>query len=70
MKDMAAADFMWVFLGIETPSAEGLKETHKFQNVTNFSLADRVKAIQETGILVYGGFIIGFDSDVEDIFVE
>jgi len=68
MDQMAAADFMWVFLGIETPSAEGLKETHKFQNVTSFSLADRVKAIQNSGLLVYGGFIIGFDSDVEDIF--
>lgn len=65
---MSAANFMWVFLGIETPSAEGLKETHKLQNVTHFALSDRVKAIQNAGILVYGGFIIGFDSDTEDIF--
>ena len=46
---------------------ESLKETMKYQN-TKRSLLDSVKLIQNTGLLVYGGFIIGFDNDTEDIF--
>jgi hypothetical protein len=34
----------------------------------NRSLLDSVKVIQNTGLLVDGGFIIGFDNDTEDIF--
>jgi radical SAM superfamily enzyme YgiQ (UPF0313 family) len=36
--------------------------------VTHFTLTDRVKTIQSAGLMVYGGFIIGFDSDTADIF--
>ena len=64
---MVDAGFDWVFVGIETPSIESLKETHKLQN-TKRSLIESVHAIQNAGLLVYGGFIIGFDSDSEDIF--
>ncbi len=64
---MVQAHFLWVFLGIETPSAESLKETGKVQNLKG-PLVDKVKAIQRAGLLVYGGFIIGFDHDTEDIF--
>jgi radical SAM superfamily enzyme YgiQ (UPF0313 family) len=64
---MARANFLWVFLGIETPSPESLKETRKVQNLGG-SLIDKVKAIQRAGLLVYGGFIIGFDNDPVDIF--
>jgi len=68
MQLMHSANFMWVFLGIETPSVESLKETRKTQNVTEVSLLDRVRRIQSHGMFVYGGFIIGFDSDPPDIF--
>lgn len=68
MRLMCQANFVWVFLGIETPSIEGLKETRKTQNVTKVSLLDRVRLIQSNGLFVHGGFIIGFDSDTEDIF--
>ncbi|MGH8580629.1 MAG: DUF4070 domain-containing protein, partial [Gammaproteobacteria bacterium] len=64
---MVRANFIWVFLGIETPSVESLKETRKFQNVKG-SLEEHVTSIQNTGLLVFGGFIIGFDNDGEDIF--
>ena len=64
---MARANFLWVFLGIETPSADSLRETRKVQNLKG-SLIDKVKAIQRAGLLVYGGFIIGFDNDPADIF--
>lgn len=64
---LVRANFIWVFTGIETPSEESLKETHKVQNLKG-SLVDRVKKIQASGLLVYGSFIVGFDSDTPDIF--
>jgi Fe-S oxidoreductase len=64
---MVKADFTWVFLGIETPSADSLKETRKVQNLKG-SLVERVRLVQDAGLQVYGGFIIGFDNDTEDIF--
>ena len=36
---MVQANFMYVFIGIETPSAAGLKESKKFQNLRKDSLA-------------------------------
>ncbi len=67
LSDMVAANFIFVFLGIETPSADSLRESGKHQNLRG-SLLDRVIAIQEAGLVVYGGFIVGFDHDREDIF--
>ncbi len=67
LHDMVAAAFRWVFIGIESPSVESLQETLKFQN-TKRSLADSVLTIENAGLLVEAGFIIGFDSDSEDIF--
>jgi len=64
---MVEANFMYVFIGIETPSAEALKETHKFQNLKG-DLLEHIKIIQESGLWVLGGFIVGFDSDDETIF--
>jgi Domain of unknown function (DUF4070) len=64
---MVAAGFVFVFLGIETPSLESLRETRKAQNLPG-SLLDRVLAIQKAGLVAYGGFIVGFDKDPEDIF--
>ena len=63
---MRAAGFYRVFLGIETPVAESLKEAQKSQNRGN--LLDSVKKIQSYGMEVMGGFIVGFDHDPEDIF--
>ncbi|HYY15786.1 MAG TPA: radical SAM protein, partial [Gammaproteobacteria bacterium] len=67
MQQMVDGNFRWVFVGIETPSMESLNETMKYQN-TKRSLLASVKVIQNAGLLVYGGFIIGFDNDTEDIF--
>src|ERR1700691_2522717 len=66
---MVAANFMMVFIGIETPSAEALKETHKFQNLRKNNV-DQVRIIQEKGLWVLAGFIVGFDSDDETIFAR
>lgn len=64
---MRDAGFTNVFVGIETPSEEGLKECNKFQN-TNRGLLESVRKIQSFGIQVSAGFIVGFDSDTLTIF--
>ncbi|MBI3949699.1 MAG: DUF4070 domain-containing protein [Acidobacteria bacterium] len=68
LQQMVESDFLWVFMGIESPSPESLKETRKYQNVKKGSLVDSVKEVQSVGLVVYGGFIVGFDNDTEDIF--
>jgi len=67
MAAMVEANFMYVFLGIESPSAEALKSTKKFQNLRKDNL-EQIRTIQESGLWVLGGFIVGFDSDDETIF--
>ena len=67
MQMMSAANFCTVFLGIETPSVEGLEECSKYQNVRR-DLVETVHIIQRNGMQVMGGFIVGFDSDSEHIF--
>ena len=64
---MAEAGFKKVFLGIETPNVASLKECKKTQNIRR-DLVDSVKIIQNAGIEVMGGFIVGFDNDTPDIF--
>lgn len=64
---MRGANFRRVFLGIETPVAESLKEAQKGQN-TKRDLLESVRKIQSYGMEVMAGFIVGFDHDPEDIF--
>lgn len=66
---MVNANFMYVFIGIETPSAEALKGSRKFQNLRG-NIADQVRVIRESGLWVMAGFIVGFDSDDESIFAR
>ena len=64
---MREAHFTRVFLGIETPVAESLKETTKFQNLRK-DLLESVRLIQAYGMEVMAGFIVGFDNDPPDVF--
>src|SRR5580658_283452 len=64
---MVEANFMYVFVGIETPSAEALKGSKKFQNLRKDNL-EQIRTIQQSGLWVLGGFIVGFDSDDASIF--
>ena len=64
---MRDAGFRRVFLGIETPVEESLKEAQKGQN-TRRDLLESVQKIQSYGMEVMAGFIVGFDNDPEDIF--
>jgi len=59
---MVKAGFWAVFLGIETPDEDSLKVTHKFQN-TRHPLVEACRIINEAGLLIYAGFIIGFDGE-------
>jgi radical SAM superfamily enzyme YgiQ (UPF0313 family) len=67
MQLMSKANFNKVFLGIETPSMDSLKECGKYQN-TKRDLGDSVRIIHKNGIQVMGGFIVGFDNDTEKVF--
>jgi radical SAM superfamily enzyme YgiQ (UPF0313 family) len=64
---MVKAGFEEVFIGIETPNEKSLIECAKGQN-RNRDLVVSVKKLQEFGLEVQGGFIIGFDNDPESIF--
>ena len=69
MNQMAKAGFEAVFIGIESPNEKSLIECHKPQN-TNRDLIASVKKIQNAGLEVQGGFIVGFDNDHPKIFEE
>jgi radical SAM superfamily enzyme YgiQ (UPF0313 family) len=64
---MAKAGFTAVFVGIETTNEESLAECNKSQN-KNRDLVALVKKIQNHGLEVQGGFIVGFDNDPLSIF--
>lgn len=67
MRLMSAANFSEVFVGIESPNEASLKGCGKIQN-TGIDLKDAIRIIQEHGLQVMGGFIVGFDQDDRNIF--
>ncbi len=67
MELMVKAGFDNVFVGVETPNEDSLEECGKHQN-TKRDLVNSIKTMQRHGLMVYGGFIVGFDSDPRNIF--
>lgn len=67
MSMMVEAGFDTVFIGIETPCNDSLSECSKHQN-QNRNLLNCIDNIQRHGLQVQGGFILGFDSDPDNIF--
>ncbi|MBD2777053.1 B12-binding domain-containing radical SAM protein [Iningainema tapete] len=59
---MVEAGFYAVFLGIETPDQDSLVVTRKMQNTRN-PLVEACRKINEAGLLIYAGFILGFDGE-------
>jgi len=66
---MRQANFTTIFIGIESPRAESLQETHKTQNLRE-NILESVHRIQKAGIEVMAGMIVGFDHDDPSIFEE
>ncbi len=67
MQAMTEAGFDTVFVGIESPNEDSLVECNKMPNKGRDLLAS-VKTIQNHGMQVQGGFIVGFDGDPPSIF--
>lgn len=67
---MVQANFRQVFVGLESPRAESLTETLKFQNTRGDSLLDKIGRIRDGGLVLQAGFIVGFDNDDARIFEE
>ena len=71
MDAMIEAGFDTVFLGIETPNPKALLKTKKPQNISKREenyLFNAVRKIQQKGMQVQGGFILGLDGDDEGVF--
>jgi radical SAM superfamily enzyme YgiQ (UPF0313 family) len=59
---MSAANFVGVFMGIESPDTATLIAMKKKQN-TRRSLAESIHKVYAAGMWVTAGFIVGFDSE-------
>ncbi|NOX87931.1 MAG: DUF4070 domain-containing protein, partial [Calditrichaeota bacterium] len=64
---MVRAGFDSIFIGIETPNDMSLTESNKKQNCGR-DLLKAIKSLQQNGLIVSGGFIVGFDHDTPEIF--
>jgi radical SAM superfamily enzyme YgiQ (UPF0313 family) len=62
LQAMSEANFVGVFIGIESPDPDTLVATRKKQNIRR-SLVDSIHKIYAAGMFVTAGFIIGFDSE-------
>src|SRR6516165_8877527 len=72
MELMTAANISSVFVGIETTNEAALRETKKIQNLRarGGTMLDRVRRIQQAGMEVWCGIIVGFDNDDAGIFAS
>jgi radical SAM superfamily enzyme YgiQ (UPF0313 family) len=64
---MVEAGFAVVFVGIETPSQDALREVRKVQNLGR-DMVGQIRHLRRRGLDVWGGFILGFDSDGPAVF--
>ncbi|MDB5349745.1 MAG: Fe-S oxidoreductase [Planctomycetota bacterium] len=66
---MVEANIISVFVGIESPNEDSLREAKKFQNVrSGGTLVEKVRRIQDAGMEVWCGMIVGFDNDDSSVF--
>jgi radical SAM superfamily enzyme YgiQ (UPF0313 family) len=69
MRSMVEANILSVFIGIESPNESSLIETKKHQNVrAGHTVIERVLRVQDAGLEVWSGMILGFDHDDGGIF--
>jgi radical SAM superfamily enzyme YgiQ (UPF0313 family) len=67
MQLLLEAGFRHIFIGIETPEEASLDASRKNQNLKR-DMMDNVHKLHQRGFIVAGGFIVGFDTDTEDVF--
>jgi radical SAM superfamily enzyme YgiQ (UPF0313 family) len=69
MSLMTEAHIVAVFVGIESPNEASLREARKLQNVrAGGGMIEKVHRIQNAGMEVWAGMIVGFDNDDETVF--
>lgn len=69
MRTLVEANFVSVFIGIESPNEASLRETKKLQNLRpGGSMISKVHKIQQAGLDVWCGMILGFDHDDSTVF--
>ncbi len=64
---LVSAGVVQVFIGIETLDETTLAHTGKQQN-KNRNALDDIRTIQQAGLTVMGGFVVGFDTDSPAVF--
>ena len=72
LRAMSEANFVGVFVGIESPNSDTLIAMKKKQN-TRRSLVELIHKIYAAGIFVTAGFIVGFDNEngsIADAMIE
>lgn len=67
LNQLVETGFNSTFIGIETPDEDSLHYCNKVQN-KNRDLLKSIRQIQNGGMQVSAGFIVGFDSDTPSVF--
>jgi radical SAM superfamily enzyme YgiQ (UPF0313 family) len=68
LKAMRRGHIRGALVGIESVTAEGLKDVYKGFNLAGEELAARLRAFRRHGVHVLGSFIFGLPSDTKDSF--
>jgi len=68
LEAMRRANIRGALVGVESVTAEGLKDVYKGFNLAGDELAARLRAFRRYGIHVLGSFIFGLPSDTKDSF--
>lgn len=63
---MQEVGFSAIFVGIESPNEDTLKQTQKGQN-TRRSISESIRKIYRYGIFVNAGYIVGFDTETKTV---
>src|SRR5204863_8491984 len=68
LKAMHAAHIQGALVGVESVTAEGLKDVYKGFNLSGDALVERLRAFRRHGVRVLGSFIFGLPSDRKETF--
>jgi len=69
MRLMVEANIGAVFVGIESPNPDSLREAKKLQNLRpGDTMVEKVHRIHNAGMEVWAGMMLGFDNDDETVF--